>query len=126
MPRRESGIYSDVRLRRGDKPFQPVERLIKTIIGLGLTLPEVAAVLDCLVEHLVDVLGLTAKLGPRQVEQLHALMPAVAWWNGYRADIEDATDPETLANIYEGAADVWDRLPRALIDDWDQASDSVG
>lgn len=116
--RRMMRLFREVRVPRTGRPMLDLVILANE---LGANNVEVAAVLDCTLEHLQSVADGQERLTQRQVDWLSAMLTALHWHHCYRLGFPEARDADALNAVVVEAGDIWRRLPSQLVTDWQAA-----
>ena len=100
---------------------RPVADVIRMIAKLGSTMSETACVLDMNAERLIEIVEGLDALSHREADLAHAYLLALWWWHSYRQQWAEARTLEAVTEAHKRLANVWDRVPRAMRDDWSAA-----
>jgi len=104
-----------------DRSGRPLADIVRMAARLGSSIPCTAEVLGTTCERVIAVVEGRDTLSHKEADTMHAYLLGLWWWHSFRMRYAGATDLEALEMAHRRLAELWDRLPEGMRDDWANA-----
>lgn len=112
-----------ISIRRSGRPFVD---LVRACGALGSTVAETAGVMECYVEHVIDVVEGYECVSPRQADRLLQYVNVLWWYHCFRDNRPASRTDPYLDQVRRDGSKIWAELPAEIRNDWIKAKQLAG